>query len=320
MQKFVSENLWKEIAVLAKKSKVKKAAIAYVTADHEIEFCEGDLLIVDASNAAIASGETSAAVLARALGREAEIYSCPGLHTKVLLLDDIAVIGSANLSQSSSDQLIEAALLTDQPRVAASLNSFLHQLKSSRFSDRVDDIFVKRIKKISVVRRGRGISKRKRGVIPSPVNRVWIVTTRDLDDDAFPLEKEMAKKGERAAAKHKQRVSSEITWMRWTGRSNFRDQARAGDVVINIARGTATSKPYAVYKSLPILYRQEEPTCTRLYLEFSSQTDATSLTWSQFSKLCKSVALPRPVVPGSLQSISEEYADAIFSIWNKFRK
>jgi hypothetical protein len=53
MQRLISNNLWKEIAVLAKKSKLKKAAIAYVATDKFIQFGKGDVLIVDASNRAV---------------------------------------------------------------------------------------------------------------------------------------------------------------------------------------------------------------------------------------------------------------------------
>ena len=44
---------------------------------------EGDLLITDASDGAIKSGQTSASILARAKDRGADIYSLPGLHAKL---------------------------------------------------------------------------------------------------------------------------------------------------------------------------------------------------------------------------------------------
>src|SRR6266576_3458871 len=98
MQKIISNNLWGEIQRLALKSKTKRAAIAYVTTDKYLKFGKGDVLVVDASDAAIACGETSAAVLKQAYKRGAELYSSDRLHAKFILLDHVAVVGSANLS------------------------------------------------------------------------------------------------------------------------------------------------------------------------------------------------------------------------------
>jgi len=177
MDKLVSGELWKEIKRLAKKSKRRMAAVAYVTNDELVTFKEGDLLIVDASNQSIKSGQTSAPLLHKAFEHGAAIYSCPGLHAKVMLLDNVAVIGSANISRSSQQFLIEAAYITDHPSAVAMTRALIQQLQD--ISTSVDASFIKRINSIEVNRSAfRGFhGAKKQGVsVKVKTPRTWIVS------------------------------------------------------------------------------------------------------------------------------------------------
>jgi phosphatidylserine/phosphatidylglycerophosphate/cardiolipin synthase-like enzyme len=75
-----------------------------VTAPH-LRFREGDLLICDASDVAITGGLTSVSLLRSFVNQGAQVYSYDGLHSKVAVIDDLALIGSANLSKLSRHQL-----------------------------------------------------------------------------------------------------------------------------------------------------------------------------------------------------------------------
>ena len=153
MNELLCDKLWPTIRRLAKRSASKWAAIAYVSSDALIKFGKGDLLITDASNHAIVMGQTSAQVLNRAYKRSAKLYSLPGLHSKVLLLDGTAVIGSANLSGSSATSLVEAAWVTDNPVAVGMASSLIRQL--SQQAEEIDVRFLARILKIEVKRSGR---------------------------------------------------------------------------------------------------------------------------------------------------------------------
>src|SRR5689334_17400355 len=128
MLKILSDGFWIRVAAVAKKAQFRQAAIAYVTSDL-IGFQPSDLLITDASPHAIACGDTSAKVLQTLASRNVLLYSCPGLHAKVLLLGDIAVIGSGNMSASSADVLVEAGIMTNSTIAASGIASFIEQLK-----------------------------------------------------------------------------------------------------------------------------------------------------------------------------------------------
>ena len=63
MQSIHTDSLWTEIERLATASRYRVAAVAYVTDDEIVQFGEGDLLVVDASDNAIKTGQTDRRVL-----------------------------------------------------------------------------------------------------------------------------------------------------------------------------------------------------------------------------------------------------------------
>ena len=171
MEHLATIDLWPEIRRLAATAKRKMAAVAYVTRDAEVSFRSGDVLVVDASDQAIKSGATSATILRTAHKRGARVFNCPGLHAKLLLFDDVAVVGSANLSATSATNgKVEAALITDHRSIVRSVRSIIHQLACQ--ATEVEERFLQRIGKIKVARKEQE-SLRKPGVrlnakLPAP--------------------------------------------------------------------------------------------------------------------------------------------------------
>src|ERR1700723_260200 len=102
MQKILSKDLWPVIRELAEKAVQRKAAIAYVTQDL-VGFRKSDVLIVDASDNAIACGETDARLLRKLVNKGVRLYNCADLHAKVLVVGESAIIGSGNMSNSSAE-------------------------------------------------------------------------------------------------------------------------------------------------------------------------------------------------------------------------
>ena len=152
-------DLWPQLGRLAEKAKHRMAAVAYVTRATEVRFGAGDLLVADASDQVIKSGVTATAILRAAYRRGAQLFSCPGLHAKVLLLDDVAVVGSANISATSVNQKIEAALITDNRATASKVRSLIVQLANQ--SHDIDGQFLRRIGKLKVSRKWPESSRRK---------------------------------------------------------------------------------------------------------------------------------------------------------------
>lgn len=109
------DSLWRLIKAETKNAKTIKVVIAYVSKGAALIFKPGDLLIVDASDVAIAGGQTSAKVLADLHMKSVLVYSHRGLHAKLVIADSVLFSSSANLSESSETKLLEAGIRTDSP-------------------------------------------------------------------------------------------------------------------------------------------------------------------------------------------------------------
>jgi hypothetical protein len=90
-----------------------------------------------------------------------------------------------------------------------------------------------------------------------------------------------------------------------------------GDTVIQVWSPDGAATPRAVYRHAPILHRQDEPTCTRFYVEGTADAEEVSLSWAKFKRLLKQVGATAKVGPNSARRVSEEHADALFSLWGK---
>lgn len=102
-----------------------RAAIAYVGKRSPVKPRRGDVLICDASKAAIKCGETDAQTLLRWHKAKAAVRSYPGLHAKVAICGSIAIIGSSNWSGHSESHLVEATLVSDRMSVRGEVEDFL---------------------------------------------------------------------------------------------------------------------------------------------------------------------------------------------------
>ena len=108
----LASDLWPRLLVEAGRSQVRTCAVAYVTDASLLPLGRGDLLVVDASDESISEGRTSAQSLQLLFGRGVSIHSLAKLHAKIYAFDRAAIIGSANLSRSSREQLVEAAVIS----------------------------------------------------------------------------------------------------------------------------------------------------------------------------------------------------------------
>lgn len=316
MNELLCDKLWPTIGRLAKRSASKRAAIAYVSSDKLIKFGKGDVLVTDASNHAIAMGQTSAEVLHRAFKRSAQLYSLSGLHAKVLLIDGTAVIGSANLSGSSANSLVEAAWVTDNPVAIGMGTALINELIEQ--AEVIDARFLARVLKIKVKRSGgAAVGTAKRKPVKIRKSAAWIIGVHEFDDDKYPEEQEAAEAGEEIAKEGLTRESSDVSWIRWTGNSRFCTQAREGDTVIQLWSPNGSKRPEAVYRHAPILRRQNEKSCTRFYVEDFRNEQKMSLSWVQFKKLIKKVGLSSSIGPNSARPITAAESNALFSLWSQ---
>lgn len=134
--KLVTGDVWKELSRAIRRSKRPcSVAVAYLGsgANRLMPLPYGSRLVVDASEHAVASGQTCPEDLGRLLERGVRVYSTPSLHAKVFLVSGAAYVGSANASRHSANQLVEAILRTTEPAAISAAREFvlkhcLHEL------------------------------------------------------------------------------------------------------------------------------------------------------------------------------------------------
>jgi PLD-like domain len=128
---FLSEGVWEKISELTHRAKSRQVAVAYIGSDalDMLPLGKGDTLIVDLSDGAVKSGSTDPSVIRRYFHRGVNVFSYRGLHAKVFVFDDTAVIGSTNVSSNSRDRLTEAAVLTSDPGIVQCCLQFIEELR-----------------------------------------------------------------------------------------------------------------------------------------------------------------------------------------------
>lgn len=312
MQKVLSSDLWETVRVQARKSRCRKAAIAYVTQDL-IGFRKGDTLIVDASELAVSSGETDARLLQRLHKRGVNLYHCAGLHAKVLLLDDVAVISSGNMSKSSTNVLVEAGLMTDHNSTVAGVASFIEQLLPQ--SGELNTSRIAALCKIKVIRRGgRGTGTRRKPKIAQLGNRTWLVGVRELVKDPSPIEQRLIDRAMDKLRTQMKAPEEESAWLRWGATSRFARECREGDSVIQIWRSSKAKRPRSVYRTTPVLLKQKTDKWTWLFLREPTGSQA-ELSWGKFKLMLKELGYSRRVGPGIVHLLDPDIADAITRKW-----
>ena len=308
MHRVLSRDLWKTVTAVSKKAKHRQAAIAYVTEDY-LNLHSGDVLVVDASQATIRSGGTDARLLHDLHQRGVVLYTCADLHAKVMLLDDIAVVGSANMSQSSGS-MVEAAIITDQSSIVSGVASFIEQLK--RASHRLTAPMIAELCKIEVVRRG-GFGGTQQGKRKNPIkrlgNQTWLVGVREHVRQPTAEEQ---RRIVQAAEKLDTEVD-ELSWLRWQADTRFARECREGDQLIQIWK-RAGAKRLIVYPAVRVLLKQKSATHTRFYLG-EPLTQYSELPLGRFKQILSDLEYPRKVGPSIAQLVHPEMAHAIEKAW-----
>lgn len=310
MDEILTDNVWKQVAPYARSCGRRVAALAYVSTDTHIRFKKGDTLVCDASDAAVKSGETSAPVLSKWFKAGVRIYSRPGLHAKVLVMGTKALVGSANLSQSSATQLREASLLTSRPVVVSQAKAFVHLAKSE--ATEVDEDFLAHACALKVTKRkARGQPRRKKW--KKLGSRFWIVRVYEIESDRYVKEEEYV---DQAAVKLREITGDETiepAWIRWTGNSRFRRDAQAGDTVIELW-STRKGKQITVQPPSAILLRQDRQNWTRFYCDPTG--DLPDLSWTEFQRHLRQIGITS-ITKNSVRELNKKDAALIRTIWDE---
>jgi hypothetical protein len=127
---FLSKDIWPQLTKTVRASQRRcDVAVAYfgAGAGRLLPLPKGSCLVVDASDRAVASGQTCPADLSKLLKRGVTVYSVPNLHAKVFVVGRAAYIGSTNVSGRSESHLVEAAIRTTDPGAVQAARKFVQR-------------------------------------------------------------------------------------------------------------------------------------------------------------------------------------------------
>jgi hypothetical protein len=276
------------------------------------------VLVTDATESAVRSGETDAKLLLKLASRGVELFSCPGLHAKVLLLDDVAVIGSGNMSEAARSTLVEAAIMTDATTVVSGIASLIEQLK--RQSKPLDDKALNALAKIKVVRRGFGqggkTGGRKRPKVSELGTRTWLAGVFEQDRELTAEEEGLIEDSSKRLARATGMSVDDIDWIRWTGTGPFVDKGSNGDSLIQIYSPDRKKPPTQVFKAVPVLLKTRLNNCSFVFVGRPGWKK-TSVRYSAFKRLVKRLGGPARFGGNSERLLAADLADAISRAWNK---
>lgn len=127
--RFVGGDVWPQITQAIAGRGQRRAAVAYLgrEAPRFLPLRRHDVLVVNASDAALLAHATSPDALDAYLSAGVRVLSTPSLHAKVIVTPKVAVVGSANAS-THSGVLDEAVLITDSRETIEAARRFVDGL------------------------------------------------------------------------------------------------------------------------------------------------------------------------------------------------
>ena len=129
MDQLIVGNIWEQANVFLKGTSARTAAIAYVT-QKTLKLYDDDILICDASKGAIESGQTSAKTLKEYFENGVKVYHIDYLHTKFVYTSNVIICGSANMSTSSANNLVECAVLSQNHITISQAKAFVYGINN----------------------------------------------------------------------------------------------------------------------------------------------------------------------------------------------
>ncbi len=299
--------LWGTIKKLAKKTKTRRMIAAPYIGKGSAKFLplrKGDVLICALTEANAKDGSVCPSEIKILQERGIKIYVRENLHAKIYLFGRGAVVGSANLSQSSISELDEAGILTSDPQTICSIRKWFDLRMNKPITPKWLAHCQKLYKPPQIVR----------GKQPShPASRVWMVGVHSTE---FPTFEERAEQQGYAIARKRLRQPRmyNIERIRWTGTGGFVEAAKRGDSIIQVWN---KNKKYSVCPHGTLLHKKKTKTkaggvATYLYIELPK--DYRMISWTRFKESCREFGLEFKSTPASREIKKQVLIDDLLAL------
>jgi hypothetical protein len=311
------ENPWTEIAKLSQSALYRRAAIAYCTKDW-LNLAKGDLLVVDASDGKIKSGSTSAVLLEKLDARGVEIWSRPGLHAKVICLDETVIIGSANMSSNAEAKYrIELSMVTVDPGILAAVEAFFHKIRRDKHAQKLEEKDIQRLLALPVSPRRNFRTGDKRPVASKrKVNQcTWYASVYRLPETTDAKQKADEEKAERRAQARLNEKGTELMFYHLTERNKLTREIKAGDTIVEAWREERSTDPDRVVSHVSVVQVDRRKDFIRVWVTYPKNYTKIQITWKHFLKLAKSAKLSFTPKRNSLRLMKPAEAEQLALRW-----
>ena len=229
-----NDELWNEIKSRVSKAKRVNAAVAYLGKDGSrlVPLKKGDRLVVDMSIGAVRQGVTDPREVQKFMKRGVRVFSRNALHAKFMIIDNVLITSSANISMNSNSVLDEAGILTtDQVAVRRAL-SFFDRLCSEPVRAQYLKECIKAYQPPKF--KAAALPSRKPGKLRHRITqaKLWFVGGLRLFEVSKRDAVVVSKIEDRAECKLSNTEKTSVAWVRYSRRLKFLDQIQVGDWII----------------------------------------------------------------------------------------
>lgn len=309
MEQFLTGNIWKKAGKLIAKKQKNFFCIAYVTTA-TLELNQGDILICDASKFSIKFGETSAKTLDYYFKRGVKIYSRQNVHAKLLLTKNFLLIGSANLSKSSAETLIESAVVTNSGILLSQAKAFLHNLKEESLllgRKEIDALL-----EIKVVKRPFRPAIKSKTRFKQFGNRYWFISLFEINDKAYDKIRDRVEKTSNLISQEGDIDQEDIGFIKWSTKTDFSRFAKEGDEIIVKLNNESKTRSY-VFPPSTILKKEIVDNFTYFYHD-DRNSEENKIPWTKFQELTSKIDL-KSAIGKRTKIISDDDISKIRALW-----
>ena len=221
---------WLQIAQRLQRTKKCYIAVAYFSKDGAslLPLRRGDTIVVDMSPETVRQGATDPREIKKLFRKGVIIFTRRSLHSKVFVLDDVVIVGSANVSGNAHDYLDEAAIITGNRNAVTSARNFIQSLCSEPVSERYIDECIRIYKPPRFKSVRRGIRRSPKGTR----SRLWFVS--GLYEVNSPADRDRLDKLESEAAKDLDDPERhEVTWIRFSRKTRVFSNLQSNNWLID---------------------------------------------------------------------------------------